>query len=127
MQSEFSDVEIYKGKSFGSLLKEIVKNQNEKKDQLDILVSELRSLIKTANDALIIVPLIRDYLDIGVKNDEQLVKLAAIVQRIVARNVESGDLDGGSGFSITEEERKQLLKEVENIKNSENIKITEIK
>lgn len=125
--TNFSDVELYKGKSFGSLLKDVVKNQLDKKNQLDILITELRSLIKTSNDAIIIVPLIRDYLDIGVKNDEQLVKLAAVVQRIVSRNVDSGELSS-EGFSITEEERKQLLEEVENLKKTEpTIKVAEIK
>jgi hypothetical protein len=53
--------EIYKGKSFSGLCKDIVKNSENKKDQIDIVVSELRGLIKTINDAVIIVPLIKDY------------------------------------------------------------------
>lgn len=101
--------EIYKGKSFSGLCKDIVKNSESKKDQIDILVSELRSLIKTVNDAVIIVPLIKDYYDVGVKNDEQLVKLAAVVQRLVAKTENSAE---GLNTLITDEERKQLMDEV---------------
>ena len=101
--------EIYKGKSFSGLCKDIVKNSESKKDQIDILVSELRSLIKTVNDAVIIVPLIKDYYDVGVKNDEQLVKLAAVVQRLVAKSESSAE---GLNMMITDEERKQLMDEV---------------
>lgn len=130
MGTELSDFEIYKGKSFAALCKEIVVNQNEKKDQLDILISELRSLIKGVNDAIVIVPLIRDYLDVGVKNDEQLVKLAAIIQRIISKQNEGTDV-GANGFTITDEERKQLMEEVEKLKpgstKSSNIPIKEIK
>jgi hypothetical protein len=130
MGTELNDFEIYKGKSFAALCKEIVVNQNEKKDQLDILISELRSLIKGVNDAIVIVPLIRDYLDVGVKNDEQLVKLAAIIQRIISKQNEGTDV-GANGFSITDEERKQLMEEVEKLKSdsvkSSNIPIKEIK
>jgi pyruvate-formate lyase len=114
---ELHEFEIYKGKSFAALCKEIVVNQNEKKDQLDILVSELRSLIKGVNDAIVVVPLIKDYLDVGVRNDDQLVKLAAIIQRILSKQNE-GSEDGTGSFQITEEERKELLKEVESLKKS---------
>lgn len=113
---ELHEFEIYKGKSFAALCKEIVVNQNEKKDQLDVLVSELRNLIKGVNDAIVVVPLIKDYLDVGVRNDEQLVKLAAIIQRILSKQNEGVD-DVGT-LQITDEERKELLKEVENLKKS---------
>ena len=129
--NELSDFEIYKGKTFGSLCKEIVVNQNEKKDQLDILISELRTLIKTSNDAIIIVPLIRDYFDIGVKNDEQLVKLAAIIQRILSKSNEPSADGVGAGFIMTDDERKQLMEEVNKLKSGEGttatIKLTDVK
>ena len=101
--------EIYKGKSFSGLCKDIVKNSENKKDQIDIVVSELRGLIKTVNDAVIIVPLIKDYFDVGVKNDEQLIKIAAVVQRMVAKTENTSD---GLQTLISEEERKQLMDEV---------------
>ena len=124
---ELNDIEIYKGKNFSSLCNEIVINHNEKKDQLDILVSELRGLIKTVNDAIVVVPLIKEYLDVGVKNDEQLVKLAAIIQRILSRPNDGAD--AGSPFMMTDEERKQLMDEVEILKmdKSASIKVKDIK
>lgn len=125
---DLSEFEIYKGKSFSSLCKEIVVNQNEKKDQLDILISELRSLIKNVNDAIILVPLIKEYLDVSVKNDDQLVKLAAVIQRIMARQNESSGEEGGSMF-ITDKEKEQLLKEVDDLRKYENpinVKIKDI-
>ena len=106
------DFEIYKGKTFGNLCKDIVKNSENKKDQIDILISELRTLIKTVNDAVIIVPLIKDYYDVGVRNDEQLVKLAAVVQRLVSKGEQTGE---GGNLILSEDEKKQLLDEVKNI------------
>ena len=114
---DLQNIEIYKGKSFSALCKEIVVNQNEKKDQLDILVSELRTLIKTVNDAMIIVPLIKDYMDVGVKNDEQLVKLAAVIQRILTKNTVSADGEM-TGF-LTEDEKRQIMKEIDDIKEAQ--------
>ena len=108
--------EIYKGKNFSGLCKDIVKNSESKKDQIDILISELRSLIKTINDATIIVPMIKDYYDVGIKNDEQLVKLASVVQRLVAKGEASGE---GSSMILSEDERKQLMEDVITISKGE--------
>ena len=108
--------EIYKGKNFSNLCKDIVKNSENKKDQIDILISELRTLIKTVNDAVIIVPLIKDYYDVGVKNDEQLIKLAAVVQRLVAKGQETGE---GNSMILSDDERKQLMDEVISISKNE--------
>jgi hypothetical protein len=46
-----------------------------------------------------------------VRNDEQLIKLAAIIQRMMAGKV-GADGDGG-GMLLTDEERKQLMTTVE--------------
>ena len=105
------DYEIYKGKTFAGLCKDIVKNSEEKKTQIDILIADLREFIKTAADAVMIVPLLRDYFDIGIKNDEQLIKLAAVIQRLIAGKSSSGE--EGGGMMISPEERKELMKVLE--------------
>lgn len=106
-----NDIEIFKGKNFSDLCKDIVKNSEEKKNQIDILITDLREMIKTVNDATMIVPLLKEYFDVGVRNDEQLIKLAAIIQRMMAGK---GGGDGESGgMLLTEEERKQIMATVE--------------
>ena len=113
------DFELYKGKKYSNLLKDVVVNSEQKKDQIDILVSDLRSMIKTPNDAIVIVPLIKDYLDVSVRNDEQLVKLAAIVQRLISSDNKGTEEIGG----LSEEERQQLMAEVGKITDSMNTSI----
>jgi hypothetical protein len=121
---ETSEFEIYKGKSFASLCKDIVNNSEQKKDQLDILITDLKDMIKTVNDAVTIVPLLKEYFDVSVRNDEQLIKLAAIVQRLMAGKV--GPDGEGGGTMLTEEEKKQLMSSIEEtakaIKSPEKIK-----
>jgi len=118
-----NDIEIYKNKKFSDLCKDIVKNSENNRDQVEILISDLRSMIKTANDALMIVPLIKEYMDVQVKNDEQLVKLAAVVQRIMTKH--SVGADGDMMGFLTEEEKRQIMQEIDVIgKNSAEIKIT---
>jgi hypothetical protein len=47
-------------------------------------------------------------MELGIKNDEQLVKMATIVQRALASNKSEEE-----GFGMTEEEKQQLLNEVQ--------------
>jgi hypothetical protein len=110
-----NDFEIFKGKNFSDLCKDIVKNSEEKKNQIDILITDLREMIKTINDATMIVPLLKEYFDVGVRNDEQLIKLAAIIQRLMAGKA-MGE-DGGS-LMLSEEEKKQLMSTVEEVVKS---------
>lgn len=115
-----NDIEIFKGKNFSDLCKDIVKNSEEKKNQIDILITDLRDMIKTVNDATMIVPLLKEYFDVGVRNDEQLIKLAAIIQRLMSGKVGADGEGGGGGMLLTEEERKQLMATVEETAKSIN-------
>lgn len=108
---------IFKEKRFSDLLEEIYDNQKRKEKQISGLISELRPLISDTGDATIIVPLIKEYMEIGVKNDEQLIKIATILQRIF-QNQDSG----AEGFGISDEERDQLMREIENITTKSAIK-----
>jgi predicted nucleotide-binding protein (sugar kinase/HSP70/actin superfamily) len=111
------DIEIFKGKKFSDLMKDIYSNSSKKDRQINMLIGELRPLIKNIGDATVIVPLIKEYLEVGVKNDEHLVKLAAVVQRLVSTNnrVQS---ETGNSWILTEEEKKQLLGELDEIVDS---------
>ena len=94
---------LFDDKSFSDLLKEIHGNQRKKAKQLAQLISELRPLVQSLGDATVVVPLIKEYMEISVKNDDALLKMAAIVQRLSTGTVNSGD-----GGLLTEEEMAQL-------------------
>jgi len=102
MHEEF---ELFKGTSFSDLMKDIYHNSKKKERQINTLIQELQPLIKNIGDATVIVPLIKEYLDVSVKNDEHLVKLAAVVQRLVG----SSKSDSGDEFGMSEEEKARLL------------------
>lgn len=106
--------EFYDGKSLGELCKDIVRNSQSKRDQLDIMVAEIREKIKTTNDATVLGPLVKAMLDTSVKNDELLVKLAAIGQRIVANRSLTVDGVANTG-KITGEELKYLQSTLEHL------------
>jgi len=101
---------LFDDKSFGDLLKEIHGNQKKKAKQLASLIAELRPLVQSLGDATVVVPLIKEYMEISVKNDDQLIKMAAIVQRL-----STGATSNGDGGLLTEEEMDQLMDVAEEI------------
>ena len=106
---------VFGSKKFSDILEEIYNNQKKKEKQISALISELKPLVQEIGDATLIVPLIKEYLEISVKNDEQLIKMATIIQRIMNSNTNNTD----GGFGITEEEKQQLLAEIDKFKTEE--------
>ena len=100
---------VFGKKKFSDILNEIYNNQKKKEDQISGLISELKPLVQDIGDATLIVPLIKEYLEIGVRNDEQLIKMATIVQR--ALNNTSGE----DALGISEEEKQQLMEELDKL------------
>ena len=114
------DIEIFKWKKFSDLMKDIYSNSSKKDRQINMLIGELRPLIKNIGDATVIVPLIKEYIEVGVKNDEHLVKLAAVVQRLVSTN-NRVQTDTGNSWILSEEEKKQLLGELDGLAQDEEV------
>lgn len=104
---------VFGDKKFSDILEEIYNNQKKKEKQISALIAELKPLVNEIGDATLIVPLIKEYLEISVKNDEQLIKMATIIQRIMNNNSTEG------GFGISDEEKAQLLAEIDKFKEGE--------
>jgi hypothetical protein len=112
------DKEIFKGKTLSELFGEIYDNSKETKGQVKALIGELKPLIENIGDATLIVPMIKEYMEIGVKNDEHLIKLATVIQRIetAAAKGESGEFDF-SDLQDLLEEQEALEQDVEETKD----------
>jgi len=100
------DYEIFEGKSLSSLFKDIYDNTEYNKKQLDILTKELVGFIKDGDTAVQLVPMIKEYLEINVRNDDQLVKMAGIVQRLISVENRAGAEDE---FGLSDSEKEQLI------------------
>ena len=110
------DKEIFNGKKLSDLFQEIYNNQQKKDKQVYALIQELKALVTDIGDATLVVPLIKEYLDIGVKNDDILIKLAQI-----AAKLDQAAKGTSGGFNLSEEEKTQLLKDIDSLgKSKEN-------
>ena len=105
-----NDYEIFEGKSLSGLFKDIYENTKTNKEQLEVLMKEVVGFIKDGDTAVQIIPMLKEYLEINVKNDDQLVKVAAIVQRIIAAESKGGSEDE---FGLSDAEKEQLMGAIE--------------
>jgi hypothetical protein len=109
---DFNEIKIYGKKTMADVLKEIHINQQSKENELKQLIGDLKPLITTAGDAVIVVPLIKSYLDVAVKNDDNLIKMMGIVQRAINSTKQSDNGD----VNLSEEEKEQLLQNIKELK-----------
>jgi hypothetical protein len=107
------DKNIFKNKKYSDLLQEIYNNQKKKEVQITALINELKPLVTDIGDATLVVPLIKEYLELGIKNDDALIKVANIYQRIF-QTQNSGD----DSLGLTEAEREQILKDIKSLPTS---------
>ena len=119
-----NDYEIFEGKTLSDVFKDIYDNSKTNKQQLEVLMKEVVGFIKDGDTAVQIIPMLKEYLEINVKNDEQLVKLATIVQRITA--AEKRISDSGDEFGLTDAEKEQLMNAIESDVQELQIKKDEI-
>ena len=110
MATEF---QLFDGKNLSSLFKDIYENQQNKKKNISELIESLRKLIKNVGEATVIAPIIKDLIEVSVKNDDHLIKLATIAQRLAAAEAKGIGEDGW----FSESEKAQLLNEMEDTIN----------
>ena len=104
------DFEVFEGKSLSDVFKDIYDNSKTNKKQLEVLMKEVVGFIKDGDTAVQIIPMLKEYLEINVKNDEQLVKLATIVQRMATAG-NKGDED--DNFILSDREKEQLMSNIQ--------------
>ena len=100
-----NDNEIFEGKTFQDLTKDIYENTTKRKVQIDLLISEIHGFITTIDDVVMVAPIIKEYMDTAVKNDEHLVKLAGVLQRIISKSTGSDE----ESMLLSDSEKEELM------------------
>ena len=97
--------EIFEGKTFQDLTRDIYENTTNKKKQIDLLISEIHGFITTIDDVVMVAPIIKEYMEVSVKNDEHLVKLAGVLQRIISKSSGADE----ESMLLSEHEKDELM------------------
>ena len=122
------DKEIFEGKTFQDLTRDIYENTTKRKVQIDLLISEIHGFITTIDDVVMVAPIIKEYMDTAVRNDEHLVKLAGVLQRIISKS--SGESD--ESMLLSDAEKEELMGTLQDTvddlqKESERLEVTKNK
>jgi len=121
-----TDFELFPGKNLSGLFKDIYDNQQNKKQRISELIAEMKKVIRHAGDMAVIGPIIKDLVDTSVKNDDSLIKMAAIAQRIIGASQKA---EGDTGF-LSDDEKEQLLKQLDEtitqVADEQDIKVDEL-
>ena len=110
MANEF---QLFDGKNLSSLFKDIYENQQAKKKNISEMIESLRKLIRNVGEATVLAPIIKDLIDSSIKNDDHLIKLANIAQRLASAEAKGIGEDGW----LSESEKVQLLQDMEDTIN----------
>ena len=104
-----NDFKIFGDKNFSDLSQEIYENSKLKKTQIELLVQEVHGYIQGIEDIAVVGPILKELLDVGVKNDDNLLKLATVFQRIMMK---SGKDESDIGL-LSDDEKQQLMDSLE--------------
>jgi hypothetical protein len=89
--ANFDDVTIFDGMSLSDLFKKIHKNNKDIDKQIGDFIDTMKPMATAnAGSATMLMPTVKDLIDVNVKNNEQLIKMAAIAQRAATSNANSG-------------------------------------
>ena len=105
------DFNIFGDKNFSDLSQEIYENNKLKKTQIDLLIQEVHGYIQGIEDIAIVGPIIKELMDVGIKNDDNLVKLASLYQRIMSKQT----VDESDVGLLSDEEKEQLMASLEDV------------
>lgn len=97
---------IFEDKSLSDIFADIYNNSKKRKGDIDTVMKSFMTKIKHNKDVTFIGPVIKDLLHVSVQNDEQLVKMATVIQRIMTSNNKDEDGD----YDLSDDMKEQLLK-----------------
>ena len=101
------DTTIYDSTTLQDLLRDVDGLTKERRNKIKDMIDGLREFIKGPEDAVVFAPIVKEYLDVWIKNDDQLLKMGTIVQRIISAESYQGT-SGDLSDILTEREKEQL-------------------
>ena len=103
------DFKIFDDKNFSDLSKEIYENSKLKKTQIDLFIQEVHGYIQSIEDVAIVGPVLKELFDVAVKNDDNLLKLATVIQRIMNKHIDFTD----DTSLLSDAEKQELIDTLE--------------
>jgi hypothetical protein len=106
--SNFDDVTIFGNTSLADLFKQIHRNNKDVDKQINELIDTLKPIATSnAGSAVMLMPTVKDLIDVNVKNNDQLIKMAGIAQRAATMSAtqDTGFIDMDEINALLEEQK----------------------
>ena len=85
--ANFDDVTLFGNTSLSDIFKQIHRNNKDTDKQINELIDALKPLASSnAGSAVMLMPTVKDLIDVNVRNNDQLIKMAGIAQRASINN-----------------------------------------
>jgi hypothetical protein len=107
------DTDVFEGKTLHDILKDVYDHTHSRRSRIASMLDSLSLHITNPDSAIVFAPIVRDYMDVLIKNDEHLIKLGTIAQRIISSEAYKGS--GTIEELLTEAEKDSLLSEVNEV------------
>jgi hypothetical protein len=125
--ANFDDIKLFGDTSLSDIFKQAHKRTKDTDKQINDLIDTLKPLASSnAGSAVMLMPTVKDLIDVNVKNNEQLIKMAGIAQRAATANANSSQdafFDPSEIQQLIEEQRviqidgQKLLEQTETIQH----------
>jgi hypothetical protein len=80
--ANFDDVTLFGNTSLSDIFRQIHRNNKDTDKQINELIDALKPLASSnAGSAVMLMPTVKDLIDVNVRNNDQLIKMAGIAQR----------------------------------------------
>lgn len=112
MATNFDDINLFGDKTLSDIFKQIHKNNKDTDKQISELIEAIKPMITQPGSAVMLMPTIKDLIDVNVKNNDQLIKIASIAQRAASSNNQTNNNE----FLPDLDEIQHLLEEQNKIK-----------
>ena len=85
--TNFDDVVLFGTTSLSDIFKQAHKHTKDTDKQINELIDAIKPLASAnAGSAVMLMPTVKDLIDVNVKNNDQLIKMAGIAQRTSSAN-----------------------------------------
>ena len=124
--ANFDDITLFGNTSLSDLFKQIHRNNKDTDKQINELIDALKPLASSnAGSAVMLMPTVKDLIDVNVKNNDQLIKMAGIAQRASTSTTNNQDtlFDPSEIQQLLDEQRavqiegQKLLNQTETIQH----------
>lgn len=121
--NNFEDIKLFGTTSLSDIFEQIHSNNKKVDTQIDDLVNNLKPLIKSAGEVVMIMPTVKDLLEVNVKNNDQLVKIAGIAQRTMNANSNQDVFDMSEVEDLMKQHELNATESTKLINGGEQLKI----